>query len=117
MGISRWSPPPTYTVIQAINSVIDQDNSDLKFVKILSTPNNFSISDINGVAGDANYDGIISILDVVYLITYLFKFGPSPYPYWTGDANGDCKVSLSDIVWLINYLFKSGPAPTCNTDC
>jgi parallel beta-helix repeat protein len=63
--------------------------------------------------GDANSDGKVSLSDIVYLINYLFKFGPAPGPAQSGDANCDGKVSLSDIVYLINYLFKFGPPPGC----
>jgi hypothetical protein len=69
------------------------------------------------ISGDVNTDGIVSLSDIVYLINYLFKFGPGFEPFWKGDTNGDCKVSSSDIVWLINYLFKSGPAPVCDDSC
>ncbi len=62
--------------------------------------------------GNVNGDGKVSLSDVVYLINYLFKFGPEPIPeLGVGDANCDGKVSISDIVCLINYLFKFGPPP------
>jgi hypothetical protein len=61
--------------------------------------------------GDANSDKKVSLSDIVYLINYLFKFGPAPDPVQSGNANCDGKVSLGDIVYLINYLFKFGPAP------
>jgi hypothetical protein len=62
--------------------------------------------------GNVNGDEKLSLSDIVYLINYLFKFGPEPIPeLGIGDANCDGKVSLSDIVYLINYLFKFGPAP------
>ena len=63
--------------------------------------------------GDANYDGKLTVSDVVYLINYLFKGGPFPQPQLAGDANCDDKVTVSDVVYLINYLFKGGPAPGC----
>jgi len=65
------------------------------------------------LCGDANTDGKISISDVVYLINYLFKNGPSPNPFEAGDDNCDGKISISDVVYLINYLFKGGPPPAC----
>jgi len=62
--------------------------------------------------GNVNGDDKVSLSDIVYLINYLFKFGPEPIPeLGIGDANCDGKVSLSDIVYLINYLFKFGPPP------
>jgi hypothetical protein len=63
--------------------------------------------------GDVNGTGDVSLADIVYLISYLFKFGPEPDPQYCGDTNGDGNVSLSDIVYLIAYLFKFGPEPVC----
>jgi hypothetical protein len=71
----------------------------------------FSNIGYSGPIGDANGDGIASIVDAVYIVNYLFKNGPEPSPMATGDANGDCRVSISDVVYLVNYLFNSGPAP------
>jgi hypothetical protein len=65
------------------------------------------------ICADVNETGNVSISDIIYLINYLFKFGPEPDPMYGADTNGDGKVSLADIVWLINYLFKFGPAPVC----
>ena len=65
------------------------------------------------ICADVNETGNVSISDIVYLINYLFKFGPEPDPMYGADTNGDGKVSLSDVVWLINYLLKFGPAPVC----
>jgi hypothetical protein len=61
--------------------------------------------------GDANYDGEINVADVVYLVNYLFRSGPSPVPYFAGDASGDGIIDVGDIVCLINYLFRDGPPP------
>jgi len=65
------------------------------------------------VCGDANGSGDVSLSDIVYLISFLFKFGPEPDPLYCSDANGSGDVSLSDIVYLIAYLFKMGPPPIC----
>jgi len=61
--------------------------------------------------GDVNKDGIINSADVVYLINYLFKDGPAPYPVQSGDVNLDEIINSADVVYLINYLFKGGPPP------
>jgi hypothetical protein len=63
--------------------------------------------------GDPNSDAEISISDVVYLISYVFKGGTQPYPYLSGDVNCDNQVNVMDVVYLINYLFKDGPPPLC----
>jgi hypothetical protein len=61
--------------------------------------------------GDANGDGVINVVDVVYLINYLFISGPAPDPIQAGDVNCDGFVNVTDVVYLINYLFIDGPPP------
>jgi hypothetical protein len=65
------------------------------------------------IRGDPNKDGWIDIIDVVYLINYLYLNGPAPDPLWLGDASCDGIVDIADVVYLINYLFVSGPPPSC----
>ncbi|MFH1335586.1 MAG: dockerin type I domain-containing protein [Candidatus Zixiibacteriota bacterium] len=61
--------------------------------------------------GDVNADGVKNVGDIVYLINYLFKDGPSPNPLGIGDVNLDGVVNVGDVVYLVNYLFKNGPPP------
>lgn len=64
------------------------------------------------VSGDPNNDHHkISVVDAVYLVSYLFKGGAQPYFYYSGDVNCDNKVNLIDVVYLINFLFRGGPPP------
>jgi hypothetical protein len=63
--------------------------------------------------GDANGDEQINIADAVFLISYVFKGGPAPYPLEAGDANCDDEVNVGDAVHLINYVFKGGTDPCC----
>ena len=65
------------------------------------------------VCGDANGTGDVSLSDIVYLISYLFKLGPDPDPLYCADVNGDNDISISDIVYLIAFLYKGGPPSIC----
>ncbi len=61
--------------------------------------------------GDANHDGMINILDVTYLINFLYKGGNPPFNSVEGDANSDGRINALDVTFLINYLYKHGPPP------
>ncbi len=71
--------------------------------------------------GDVNHDYHLTILDVTYLINFLYKNGMHPitecmYGYPEADTNDDGAVNVLDVLVLINYLYKNGPAPVCG-DC
>jgi len=51
--------------------------------------------------------------DVLSLVSYLYKNGPSPSPTESGDVNCDGTVDLGDILFLVAYLYKGGFAPGC----
>ena len=63
------------------------------------------------VRGDADNSGGINIMDVSYMINYLYKGGPPPVTLRAGDANSSAVLNIMDVTYLINYLYKSGPPP------
>ncbi len=63
--------------------------------------------------GDCNRDAQVNISDVIYLVNYLFKYGPAPNPAEVGDVDCSGSITVSDVIYLINYFFKGGPAPQC----
>jgi hypothetical protein len=65
------------------------------------------------LAGDANNNGSVNILDITFEISYLYKGGPPPACNDEADANGNGTVNILDITYLISYLYKGGPAPIC----
>jgi len=76
-------------------------------------------SDINStfawafLCGDVDGDKSINILDITFLIDYIYKSGPMPDPVEAADVNSSGGVNLLDITYLINFLYKSGPEPDC----
>jgi hypothetical protein len=63
--------------------------------------------------GDANGDGVITVVDALYILNYLFRHGPPPVSFEAGDANCDGDHGALDVVYLLNYLFRRGPSPGC----
>jgi hypothetical protein len=61
--------------------------------------------------GDANGDGQVNGVDVVYMVNYFKGFGPPPDPILRGDCNGDCNFNGVDVVYLVNYFKGYGPPP------
>jgi len=65
------------------------------------------------IAGDANDDDAVNLMDAIYVINYLYKAGPMPVPVpEAGDANGDSELNILDVTTVINYLYRDGPPPT-----
>jgi PKD repeat protein len=65
------------------------------------------------VCGDANGDDQVNILDLTYMINYLYKSGPPPVPEESADTNGDGNLNILDVTYSINYIYKGGPEPVC----
>ena len=68
------------------------------------------------LSGDANNNGEVNGLDVVYLVNYLKGMGPAPNPLLAADANGSCDVNGVDVTYLVNYLKGLGEEPVMG-DC
>ncbi len=63
------------------------------------------------IPGDANNDGALNGIDVIYLVNYFKGLVPPPDPYLAADANGSCAVNGLDVTYLVNYFRGAGPAP------
>jgi len=65
--------------------------------------------------GNVNRDEYVDMVDVIFLINYLFRDGEIPCPLKAADVNCDQDVGVADVVYLINYIFRSGPPlPSCD---
>lgn len=65
--------------------------------------------------GDANNNNAINILDVTFIISYLYRGGAAPPCADEADANGNNALNILDVTFLISYLYKGGSAPICGT--
>lgn len=61
--------------------------------------------------GDANDDRTVNLLDVTFILRYLYHGGPPPADVNMGDPDGSCETNLLDVTYLINYLYRGGPEP------
>jgi len=71
----------------------------------------FSLVDLarqNLILGDVNYDGNVTISDIVYLTSYVFKGGPTPKPILAvGNVSWDDQiVNPQDVIFLIDWVLK-----------
>nr|MBN2276143.1 S8 family serine peptidase [candidate division Zixibacteria bacterium] len=61
--------------------------------------------------GDADNSGGINILDVTYIVNYLYRGGPAPLTIRAGDADSSGGINILDATYLIAYLYRGGPPP------
>ena len=67
-----------------------------------------------GRRGDMNGDDTNdpNILDLTYLVDFIFRGGVATACFEEGDANGDCSSNnIIDLTFLVDYIFRGGPAP------
>ncbi|MEK7775332.1 MAG: M14 family zinc carboxypeptidase [Candidatus Zixiibacteriota bacterium] len=65
------------------------------------------------IVGDANHSGGINIVDLTYLVGYLFNGGALPNPPASGDCNCSGGINIVDLTFLVQYLFAGGAVPSC----
>ncbi|MCH7948294.1 MAG: hypothetical protein IIC66_10905, partial [candidate division Zixibacteria bacterium] len=68
-----------------------------------------------GRRGDMNGDdsmGDPNILDLTYIVDFIFRGGVPPLCFEEGDTNGDCNSgNIVDLTFLVDYIFRGGPPP------
>jgi subtilisin family serine protease len=62
--------------------------------------------------GDVTNDGEIDMADITFLIDWIYRAGPTPFPSPDlGDIDCDGVATISDITKLISYVYIDGPPP------
>jgi bacillolysin len=65
------------------------------------------------ICGDANGDEVINLLDITFIIAYVYMGGPAPIPVESADVNGEGNINILDITYLINFIYNGGPNLNC----
>jgi subtilisin family serine protease len=123
-----WSARPTLTNMQIrealIGSASRSDSPDNNYGYGL--PDMLVALRYSFVPGDISGDEKTTLVDVIYLVNYVFdKDRPAinclgadagncwtPAPLSAGDTDCDNNISLTDVIRLVNYIFRNGP-PAC----
>jgi hypothetical protein len=63
------------------------------------------------VIGDVNATSDVDIVDILFVIGYVFYDGTPPSPLFSGDADCTGEIDYDDVVYLIEYLFSGGCSP------
>ncbi|MEZ5358580.1 MAG: hypothetical protein R3F48_07075 [Candidatus Zixiibacteriota bacterium] len=65
--------------------------------------------------GDHDWNNRINVADVVWMVKYIFQYGPpaQPEPY-VDDCDCNFMINIGDAVIVVNYIFKYGNMPCGN---
>ena len=57
------------------------------------------------IIGDINFDGVIDVLDINYLVDMTMNYGYEPTP--PADFNNDGNVNISDVIFLVQFILTN----------
>lgn len=63
------------------------------------------------LAGDANCDGIVNVLDVIAMINYVLGYNPEPFCFENADIDGNGSINVLDVTAAINIIISGKAAP------
>ncbi len=69
--------------------------------------------DCDFICGDLDKDTNICLLDMIFLVNYLYKGGPAPDPIESADVNSDGSIDFIDLIHLRDYIYMEGNPPSC----
>ena len=58
------------------------------------------------VVGDVNYDGTVSVIDVIATINHILQDPPVTFSRKAADVNGDSSISVVDVIGIIDIILN-----------
>jgi hypothetical protein len=101
--VTGYTSSPDFPTMNPYQTTFQGGDCDVFLTKLTWTPE-YS-------CGDVNTDEQVNLVDVVFLINYIFVGGPAPQPLSLADVDCSGRINIADAVRLINYIFSGGPAP------
>ena len=72
----------------------------------------FIVGGSSSLKGDANLDGEIDILDVVFASNIILEqVDPTPEQFEAADCNDDGNVDVLDVIGIVNSILGTGTCP------
>jgi aminopeptidase N len=102
-GLVSGTPTESGDYSMAV-TVFDSDSPRLELTSLIPIQIRVLHGDIDGL-------GTIALGDLLHLLRYLYKDGPTPADMITADVNCDGAINLLDVVVLLNYLYQQGAVP------
>ena len=63
--------------------------------------------------GDVNNSLTVNIIDISYIIAFLYQGGPAPLVEQSAEIDGNGAIKIVDITELIGILYLQAPPSTC----
>ncbi|MCP4703903.1 MAG: hypothetical protein GY865_04780 [candidate division Zixibacteria bacterium] len=70
-----------------------------------------TVIEYEGLPGDVDLNIEVDILDIIFVVNYLYKDGTDPLKPQLADPNNDCVIDILDAVYLIDFIYKNGDDP------
>ena len=118
-GPIDFAPNDTQVIIVKLG-VGQGDNQLTSITHLIEVLNNVILPGeicCTGNRGDFNMDGSdADVLDLTYLVDFIFRGGPVPFCPSEADVNfDDSSSNILDLIFLVDFIYRGGPPPGgCN---